>query len=310
MLFYRDYRRFSGGHLKVWHYYRHMRSSADYHPEIVFSDESVWDAMNPWFGAEVRRAAELPTMRPDMLFVAGMDWEAFAPYRESYGPIPAINLIQHVMHADRDNPRFRFLANRAIRICVSEDVRLAMAETGQVNGPLYVIPNGLDTGSLPAPAMGAERDIDLLLDGIKVPQLTQQILPLLGAMGLRVHAITGRIPRREYLDKMRRARMTLFLPRAREGFYLPALEGMALGTLVICPDCVGNRSFCLPGVNSLRPEYRTETLLQAVDAARSMDAAQVAALAANARDTVVRHDLMAERSAFLDILADAGRLWR
>ena len=36
--------------------------------------------------------------------------------------------------------------------------------------------------------------------------------------------------------------MTLFLPNQREGVYIPGLEGMALGTLVVCPDCVGNRS--------------------------------------------------------------------
>ena len=41
------------------------------------------------------------------------------------------------------------------------------------------------------------------------------------------------------LEQIARARVTLFLPNPREGFYIPALEGMALGTLVVCPDCDG-----------------------------------------------------------------------
>jgi glycosyltransferase involved in cell wall biosynthesis len=54
------------------------------------------------------------------------------------------------------------------------------------------------------------------------------------------------------LNWINQAKITVFLPyRDIEGFYMPALEGMALGTLVVCPDCIGNRSFCLPGYNSL-----------------------------------------------------------
>jgi len=53
----------------------------------------------------------------------------------------------------------------------------------------------------------------------------------------------------------------VFLPNQKEGegFYLPALEGMAVGTLVIFPDCIGNRSFCLSGYNCFRPDYTTES---------------------------------------------------
>src|ERR1041385_4887068 len=116
VLFYRDFRRFSGGHLKVWHYFNHVASSESFRPEVVFSDESVWDATNPWAGSGVHRAAELPKLRPDVLFVGGMDWEALAPFRAGFGDIPVINLVQHVNHADPANPRYRFLAERALRI--------------------------------------------------------------------------------------------------------------------------------------------------------------------------------------------------
>ena len=55
---------------------------------------------------------------------------------------------------------------------------------------------------------------------------------------------------------MARARVTLYLPNRLEGFYIPALEGMALGTLVVCPDSVGNRSYCRDGENCLDAAIR------------------------------------------------------
>ena len=82
--------------------------------------------------------------------------------------------------------------------------------------------------------------------------------------------LTEHVPRDEFLDAMRRARVTLFLPNEEEGFYLPALEGMALGTIVVCPDCVGNRSFCLPGVNAFRPDYRLMSWCRDGDSAHAV----------------------------------------
>ena len=55
---------------------------------------------------------------------------------------------------------------------------------------------------------------------------------------------------------MARARVTVLVPNPKEGFYLPALEAMALGTIVVCPDCVGNRSFCVAGRQLLPARLR------------------------------------------------------
>ena len=48
VLFHRNYQRFQGGHLKVFHYFEHVRSSSSYNARIRFSSNSVWDASNPW----------------------------------------------------------------------------------------------------------------------------------------------------------------------------------------------------------------------------------------------------------------------
>ena len=60
---------------------------------------------------------------------------------------------------------------------------------------------------------------------------------------------------------MGRARVTVLVPNPKEGFYLPAVEAMAAGTLVVCPDCVGNRAFCLDEVNCLRPAREEDAIV-------------------------------------------------
>jgi len=117
------------------------------------------------------------------------------------------------------------------------------------------------------------------------------------------------VPRRELLAWMNRARVTLFLPRRTEGFYLPALEGMALRTLVVCPDCVGNRSFCLPGVNSLRPAYTDADVLDQVEAAMALPPDEMERLVAAGSATAHEHDLGVERARFLEVLNDLPALW-
>jgi glycosyltransferase involved in cell wall biosynthesis len=103
--------------------------------------------------------------------------------------------------------------------------------------------------------------------------------------------------------------VTLFLPGSTEGFYLPALEGMAMGTVVVCPDCIGNRSFCLPGVNALRPAYDDTEVLEQVEAALALSASAAAGLVAAAGVTAREHALTFERARFHEVLRDLPRLW-
>jgi glycosyltransferase involved in cell wall biosynthesis len=103
--------------------------------------------------------------------------------------------------------------------------------------------------------------------------------------------------------------VTLFLPNETEGFYLPALEGMALGTIVVCPDCVGNRSFCIPGVNAFRPAFQFDNLVHDTESALTMDEPAVEALRRVATETVSNYSLDAERQKFHKVLADLDALW-
>jgi hypothetical protein len=309
MLFYRDFQRFTGGHLKVWHYYEHVRTSSLYRPELVFSADSVWDASNPWLSVRGSVLADPLSVKPDALFLGGMDWVNAAEIIAHAGDVPVLNLIQNVTHAD-PGPLRDLLKNRAIRICVSSEVADAIRETGEVNGPIYAIPNGLATDELPAPLPPERRDIDLLVVGNKAPKLAELIVPQLKALGINFQALLERTPRREFLERINRARVTLFLPRKREGFYLPQMEGMALETVVVCADCVGNRSFSQPGVNCFKPEGGGQAMVKAAQQALALTPVAREAMLAAGRHTVAGHTMNGERAAFLQILADLEGLWR
>jgi Glycosyl transferases group 1 len=309
VLFYRDFRRFTGGHLKVWHYFNHVRGAPGHKAYVTFTPDSVWDASNPWNSARDAVVEHAERFDPDVVFLAGVDWSRVEPRARSGDGQPVINLIQHVRHAEPDDPRYPFLRRRAVRICVSAEVARAVEASGQVRGPVITIANGIDLDELPAPAAPAERDVDLLVVATKQPDRGRQLGTHLQHAGRRVKVLDGHVARDELLAAMNRARVTLFLPRSTEGFYLPALEGMAMGTVVVCPDCVGNRSFCLPGVNALRPAYHDNDVLEQVEAALALTATEAARLVTAAGVTAREHDLSIERERFHEVLRDLPRLW-
>jgi hypothetical protein len=308
VLFFRDVRRFSGGHLKIWDYYNHVRAMPDYVPYVRFAGETVWNESNPWSRAQGTERRRNRTVKPDMFFLGALDWLKLSP-PERDGAVPIINLIQHVRHAEPETPRYRFLSRRAIRICVSDEVAQAIVATGRVNGPVLTIPLGIDLGELPAPDRSLRRDVDVLVLAKKRPDLGERIGRSLERPGRKVELIAHQVPRAELLERFRRARVTVFLPHPTEGFYIPPLEGMALGTIVVCPDCVGNRSFCLPGSNCFFPDYSEDDVVQAAEAALQAPDKLVDRLIERGFETAGAHNLTEERASFMRILERLDELW-
>ncbi len=310
VLFHRDFQGFTGGHLKVWHYFNHVACGANFRPEIFFSTGSLWDESNPWLTQRETSLAEWAPERADVLFLGGKDWTMLPAAERDHYRRPIINLVQHVHHADPGHPLSSFLRHRAIRVCVSAEVRDAIAATGRVNGPTVVIPNGIDLADLPTPG---KRPVDWLVCGLKdgrsgmARRLVKRMEP---SRWGRAEFLTKLLPRAEFLTALARARRVVLLPRETEGFYLPALEAMALGNLVVCPDCVGNRSFCREGFNMVLPGGNDdESVFAAMQRARRLTPAQEAALVANARATAAEYTLQRERAAFHELLASVDALW-
>jgi hypothetical protein len=308
VLFYRDYRKFHGGHLKVWDYFSHVLASPEFTPRIEFGPKTNWDCTNPWWNAREYIVDSARSVHPDVFVVAGRDWLMLDQHPDARADVPVVNLVQHVRHADPKSNRFQFLSRKAIRICVSEEVAQALHETGLTQGPLIVIPIGMDLENLPAPN-DAKRDIDVLIAAVKQPDLGEELGRRLKQPGRRIEVLLKLLPRARYLRHIQQARTTVFLPNEAEGFYLPPLEGMAMGTLVVCPVHAGERSIYLPGHNCFRPNYTIEELVQATESALALPPDQAQQIRVNARQTAETHSLPRERQAFLDVLHNIDQLW-
>jgi hypothetical protein len=305
VLFHRDFRAFTGGHLKVWDYFNHVATSAAHEPRIAFSPGSKWDTTNPWFGS-TSSVMDWKPDKADLLFLGGTDWRALPSADRAKFPKPILNLIQHPRHAEPGSELRAFLEHRAIRICVSGEVAEAINATGEVNGPVFVIPNGIDFEAIPQPP--PTRKIDIFISGFKAPELAREVYATLEDKIPNTLCVTDRLPREEYLAHLNDSKIALVLPRPREGFFLPALEAMACGAIVVCPDCVGNRGFCENEVNCFRPNYDRDAIVSAAIATSRLTEVERTSMLERAQTTVRQHSLETERASFLKILAQVDDL--
>lgn len=296
VLFHRDYRRLTGGHLKLRDYFGHLRDSAAFAPFLYLTPDSARDHLWP-VEALVER---YDPGTADMLFVAGLDWHALDPYRGIEETMPVINLIQGMRHASPDDPRYAFLSRRAIRLCVSEAVGEALRASNRCNGPVHVIPIGFDFNEIP---QRREPIHDVFIAGLKRPELARTLCNLLRTRGLAVDCLTAAVARPDFLSRMAMAKVAVTLPLDMEGAFLPALEAMAVGCALVCPDCIGNRGFCIDKVTAWMPDYTPEALAAAVIALLD-DPPQAQALVAAAAEMAQLHSLANERRAFLNILEE------
>ena len=293
VLFVRRLQEFSGGHLKVFDYLGHAASASWLAPRLYLapgSDEALARSLTP---PGVEPAGALA--QADLYFVAGLDWALFDEAGLDLSDAPVVNLIQHVWHAHEGNPRRQYLSRPALRICVSPEVAAAIAPLA--NGPVLTIPNGVDLQRLTnAAATPAPR---VFIGGLKNPGEAKACAAALTAAGAEVDLCLQPIARDAYLARMVACQVSVLLPNPLEGFYLPALEAMALGSVPVVPDCVGARSFCLDGVNCRVPAYRTEAICAAaVRLLRDEDARR--RLRREGFATAAGHGLQRERDQALE----------
>ncbi|HVU85658.1 MAG TPA: glycosyltransferase family 4 protein [Puia sp.] len=307
VLFFRRLHEFTGGHLKVHDFFQHTLASSNHTARIIFSSDSIWGECNPWSSLRKYVIEPAQGVEPDILFLEGLDWEFLEKSQRHNFKKPIINLIAGIRHADIYSQRYKFLRNRAIRICVSREVAKAIINAGPPNGPIFVIPNAININKT---TKITSQNIDLLIAALKQPELGKRIKKRFEKLGRRVELLDSRLPRSEFLAKLSRSKTTLFLPLAVEGFYLPALEGMALGTIVICPDALGNREFCRPGINAFMPTFSEESIIAATIEALNMSMPQREKMLGSGQAMAAKHSQVKERRAFLRILRQASELWK
>jgi glycosyltransferase involved in cell wall biosynthesis len=297
VLFHRHFTGFQGGHLKVFDYINHVNSIPEYQTALFVTKESCFHEI--WFSHTSLVKVFNPSL-VDAIFLAGEDWQALSDYPSIEDHIPVFNLIQGFRHLDPNNKLYSYLPRKAIRVCVSPELTHGLMQTGACNGPLHTIPNCIDHARLPAPLPLSLHSNRVFIAGLKQPKLASQLAYRFVAQNINVSLCLDPLSRSEFLRLMNEASIAITLPLVEEGFYLPALEAMAMGKALICPDCVGNRSFCLDSINCLMPEFKLESIEAAVY--RLLDDPDFACqLRERALIDSKSHTLERERSQFTDI---------
>src|SRR5690606_3128119 len=125
------------------------------------------------------------------------------------------------------------------------------------------------------------------------------------------NCLTEHMPREDYLRALASGRVVLTLPHLHgEGAFLPTLEAMYLGVLVVTPQYVGNNLFCRSAYNGFHPRYERSALVSAVQDALSLPPALRASMLANAQQTVAAHQIQQERERFLAVMQDLDEIWQ
>lgn len=232
--FHRQYREYSGGHQKVCDYIHHTVTSGLFAPSLYLagSSEVQKELFNDIQGLEY--TAQYSPEGADVVFLAGMDWQAYQPFFNSQQV--KINLIQHVRHGDKNHPLFEFLKHRAVRLCVSDAVKEAIEPFA--NGPCFTIKMGHRIPKLSRP-----KRYDLYILATKQQHLGQQLFECAKGMGLRVVIHNTPTERELVYQAMAESVVVIPLPDKTEGFFLPGIEAMALADWAVVPDCIASREY-------------------------------------------------------------------
>lgn len=296
ILFVRNFAGFTGGHLKVLDYLRHTAASGLASPVLYLTPESRTRADNIFNGYSGRVIDHLRGF--PAYFLAGEDWYILENGGIDVGSAPVVNLIQHPRHADRSGRLFHCLKRPALRICVSSAV--AEAVRPYANGEVLVINNGVGV-DLPPARRSLDQTARILVAGLKNPQVAGEVADRLRPF-VEVDLVIENLPRQTFLERIAAATACVFLPFEREGFFLPALEAMAIGSGVVVPDCAGNRAYARNDENCLMPQYSAEALAAAA-LSLVLDLEKLQRLCALGKKTFAEHSLEKERSYYHAALA-------
>ncbi len=317
--FHRAFKAVTGGEVKHAHYFAHARRMEGFSPRIAFTGGPLGEALRRerrrlWPVGSVDGAVDWTPAADDVLFLAGTDWRYLSAMGLDGTDHPRVNLVQHTRHADPDTELWEYLPRRAVRICVSAEVADAIAATGRPRGPVVAIPNATDLapwdwrGAASSDAWEA-RPRSVAIVGYKRPELAAALSGCLRERSVPHELLDHVRERGSFLELLAETRVAVCLPHPTEGFYLPALEAMASGCVVVTLDAIGNRGFCLDGENCIVAEPAPDALAGAVGHAFWLPAETRAGFLAGASETVSAHALHVERSRFHAVLRDVDGLW-
>jgi hypothetical protein len=308
----------AGGVVKVFDYLIHaleLGYEAHVHcPLAIGDDEPLFKI--PRFVA----LPDHPRVRFDERIAFGMgtdDWAVFSwpPHYEEiargmsagHGHERVIHLVQNTRHA---NPTFangyavRLLARPMARIMVAHEVMDACrphlnphsASTTIVEAHDWPYFHRRRSGGLSSPIRVAyttwKSDI-----GVQVQRAAERRYAF--------RSIRQTASWQEVRDLLHWCDVFLCCPGPEEGFYLPGLEALAAGAIVVTPDVGGNRAYCKFGENCVAVGFElVDDYIEALDEIAGWTGEQIDDLRRRGYDTLGAHTLDRERASFASFLLE------
>lgn len=316
----------AGGVVKIFDYLVHalgLGYTAEVHcPVVLDADEALFEI--PRF-RDLRDDGRVRFHEDISVGVRANDWVLFSwpPHYEQIarGISPdtpherVIHLVQGTRHA---NPAFaggyalRLLARPMARIMISDEVMEACAPHVNGESASKVILDAHDwpffhrrrEGGLPQTirvgytSWKSEAGIDV-----------ERALLARGDERFAFRSIRGRASWEEIRELMHSSDVFLCFPGPQEGFYLPGLEALAAGAIVVIPDVGGNRAYCRFGENCVQARYDDPAdYVTTLDRLAQSPPELVEEMRARGYATLERHTLEREAGEFAEFLIDiAGR---
>lgn len=224
-----------------------------------------------------------------------------------------IHIVQNVRHA---NPTFaegfavRLLSRPISRIVINDQVREAIDPFLDGRLPTVVIPLGHRTGFFHqdrGPGFGTPIRVGYTTWKSEIGHEVRDALH--DDPRFAFDAIETEVGWNELRELYRWCDVFLAAPNVEEGFYLPGLEAMAAGAVVVTPDVGGNMAYCRFDENCLGVGFEdVDDYVAALQRLAAEPLERINDLRARGRVQVERHALDQERAAFRDLLEEIDRI--
>lgn len=311
-----------GGVVKIMDYASHAQSMgyrislwcpSDYSPDLPLFNFERFRSLDPTSGSVDIHAERVLTVGPDDLVFLSLPSNFAVAHRSlppGMSPERIIHIIQNVRHVTptwgRGQP-LRLLTRPMARISTNDIVHGAIAPYLDSRALHRVIPLGHDLGYFYEEREGGlHRPVRVAYTTWK-SDVGDRVAASMDPKGFTFRAIREHVTWEDLRELYRWADVFLCAPNLEEGFYMPGLEAMESGALVITPDVGGNMAYCRPGENCVLVDFEdADDYVRALRDITTWPIEKIDAFRTGGRAACAPFDLDREREQFGDFLDD---LW-
>ncbi|GAA5151951.1 hypothetical protein GCM10023340_31440 [Nocardioides marinquilinus] len=322
-----------GGVIKILDYAQHARAAG---LDVRLWSPAQLDPEGPLFRIERLRdlvdvdfRARYPTrggIKRDDLFLISRPDDYEAALRSlpiGLSPLRVVHLVQNVRHRTptwRHGYATRLLTRPVSRIAINDIVAEAISPWLDPRSPLRVVRIGHESEYFARDVDGGwpdDRPLRVAYTtwksdvGDRAAKALDAGAGGAGARPVEWRAIRESVSWAELRELYHWADVFLGTPDPEEGMYLPGLEAMAAGCVVITPDCGGNMAYARPGENCVLVDYDdADDYARAVREVAGWSAEQVVASRTAGYEQPPRFRLDDEARGFIEVLDEVRELAR